>query len=162
MKITERNERLNADPAGAALLGLLARHDLHATTAKELGLSSKVIAQWLSRGKISRNGARIAEERIGIKKESLRPDLTADDWNQGTPGRAPGAEVRRDNHDQQTLTELVRFYGSVREFCACAGITIGQFHNWLSRGRIAAWAIPRLCDLDVPDEIKTMLLAEPK
>lgn len=162
MKITERNERLQADPSGAALLWFLAAYDSHAELARRLDLKPTVIAQWLIRGKISRNGARLTEDRLGIAKETLRPDLTADDWNKGTPGRSPGAEVRRDNHDQQTLTELVKFYGSVREFCACAGITIGQFHNWLSRGRIAAWAIPRLCNLDVPDEIKAMLLAEQK
>lgn len=162
MKITERNERLQADPSGAALLWFLAAYDSHAQLARKLGLAPTVVAQWLIRGKISRNGARLAEERLGIKKETLRPDLTADQWSLGTPGRAPGAEVSRDNHDQQTLTELVKFYGSVRLFSTAAGVTIGQFHNWLSRGRIAAWAIPRLCNLDVPDEIKSMLLAEPK
>lgn len=155
-----REARLGADSSGRALLAFLDRHDSHAQTARELGLAPTVIAQWLIRGKISRNGARLAEERLGIKKETLRPDLTADQWSLGTPGRAPGAEVSRDNHDQQTLTELVKHFGSVRQFCSAAGITIGQFHNWLSRGRIAAWAIPRLCNLDVPQEIKDMLLAE--
>ena len=162
MKITERNERLQTSPAGRALLAFLSRHDSHAQTARELDLAPAVIAQWLIRGKISRTGARLAEERLGIAKETLRPDLSADDWKLGTPGRLPGATVSRDNHDQQTLTELVIHYGSVRQFCAAAGITIGQFHNWLSRGRIAAWAIPRLCNLAVPDNIKAMLLAEPK
>lgn len=162
MKITERNERLQACQSGRALLKFLARHDSHAKTARELGLAPTVIAQWLIRGKISRTGARLAEERLGIKKETLRPDLTSDDWSLGTPGRMPGAEVSRDNYDQKTLTELVRHYGSVRQFCQAAGITIGQFHNWLSRGRIAAWIIPRLCNLDVPEGIKARLLAEPK
>ena len=160
--LDRRDALLKADPPGRALLEFLARHDSHAQTARELGLAPTVIAQWLIRGKISRNGARLAEERLGIKKETLRPDITPDGWSLGTPGRAPGAEVSRDNHDQLTLTELVKFYGSVRQFCSAAGITIGQFHNWLSRGRIATWVIPRLCNLDVPEKIKGMLLSEPK
>lgn len=160
--IDQRAKRLLACPSGRALLTFLARHDSHAQTARELGLAPTVIAQWLIRGKISRTGARLAEDRLGIRKESLRPDITADGWSLGTPGRMPGAEVSRDGHDQQTLGELVKHFGSVREFCVCAGITVGQFHNWLSRGRIAAWIIPRLCNLDVPADIKARLLAEPK
>ena len=158
----ERASRLRACPAGRALLEFLALYPSHAYVARKLDLAPTVVAQWLIRGKISRTGARLAEERLGITKETLRPDITPDGWSLGTPGRLPGATVARDNHDQLTLTELVKHYGSVRQFCQAAGITIGQFHNWLSRGRIAAWVIPRLCNLDVPKEIKAMLLAEPK
>jgi hypothetical protein len=158
----ERVKRLNACPAGQALLWFLAAYDSHAQVARKLDLAPTVIAQWLIRGKISRTGARLAEERLGIMKETLRPDITPDGWSLGTPGRLPGATVARDNHDQQTLTELVKHYGSVRQFCQVAGITIGQFHNWLSRGRIAAWIMPRLCNLDVPEKIKGMLLSEPE
>lgn len=162
MKNIDRNENLSADPAGAALVAFLDRHETHAQTARELGIAPTVIAQWVLRGRISRNGACLAEKRLGISKKSLRPDLTDDDWKLGTPGRAPGAAVSRDNHDQQTLTKLAAHFGSVRQFCSVAGITIGQFHSWLSRGRIAAWAIPRLLGMDVPEEIKARLLADPK
>ena len=159
MKIAGRDEDANHAPAGAALLALMAHHDSHAQLARVLGLSPSVVAQWLIRGKISRTGARLAEERLGIKKETLRPDITPDGWTLGTPGRLPGATVARDNHDQQTLAELAVYYGSVRLFCDAAEITVGQYHNWLSRGRIAAWIIPRLHGLDIPDEIKARLLA---
>ena len=159
---TERTNRLNACPSGRALLAFLSSYDSHAQVARLLDLAPTVIAQWLIRGKISRTGARLAEERLGIMKETLRPDITPEGWSLGTPGRLPGATVARDNHDQLTLTELVKHYGSVRQFCAAAGITIGQFHNWLSRGRIAAWIMPRLCNLDVPEKIKGMLLREPE
>lgn len=162
LSLSYRLERLGYDRVGCALLGFLARHETHAETARELGLAPTVIAQWLVRGRISPTGARLAEERLGIKKETLRPDITAEGWSRGVPGRMPGAKVSRDNHDQQTLAELAKHFGSVRQFCAVADITIGQFHNWLSRGRIAAWIIPRLCNLDVPDSIKARLLAEPK
>lgn len=156
----ERAKRLNSCPAGRALVKFLARHSSHAQTARELGLGTSVIAQWMLRGRISRTGARLAEEKLGIKKETLRPDITADGWSLGTPGRTPGAEVVRDSYDQETLAQLVKHYGSVREFCATAGVKIGQFHNWLSRGKIAAQAIPKLAELDLPDGIRARLAGD--
>lgn len=158
--VPERTERLNASPEGRALLALLNRHPSHAQTARELGLVPGVIAQWLVRGRVSRTGARLAESRLGIRKEGLRPDISPDGWSLGTPGRMPGAEVVRDGVDQQVLAELVKHYGSVRKFCEAANIRVGQFHNWLSRDRIAAWAIPRLCSLDIPAPLRSRMLAD--
>lgn len=157
--VTERIERLNASPEGRALLALLNRHPSHAQSARELGLVPGVIAQWLVRGRVSRTGARLAESRLGIRKEDLRPDITPDGWSLGTPGRMPGAEVVRDGYDQKTLIYLASYFGSVSKLCEAANIRVGQYHNWLSRGRIAAWVIPRLCGLNISEGIRGRLLA---
>lgn len=158
----ERNQRLGKTKQGKALLALIRAQGGEAATADRLGVSRPTLSAWSRAGRISKSGA-IAAHQLGLmKKERLRPDIKAAEWDAKPPGRPIGAEVLRDGHDQQILIALASHFGSVRKLCETAGVKVADFHGWNSRNRIAAWVIPRLCKLDIPDDLRAKLMAIPR
>lgn len=155
-----RIESMRNTPEGKALLDLLFSYPTARALADAIGIKPGLLGTSMIRGRVSRSIAILIEQNLGIKKELMRPDLTEYDWQAGIPGKQIGATPERSKYDQETLRLMAAHYGSVRSFCEAASIPIGTFHNWNSRGRIAAWAIPRLCALDVTDEIRARLLSD--
>lgn len=155
----KRDKRLSKTREGAALLSLLDRYPSQAALNLDLGIRPNIISQCIMRGRISRPLARLIEKKLGIPKEQLRPDLSADQWEMGDPGKKPGKKVRRDGQDQQTLLMLTDHFGSVRNFAEKAGITVADYHRWMSRNKIAEHALPVLKKLRTTPEIKARLSA---
>jgi hypothetical protein len=162
-KVAARNERLSKTPEGKALLDLVHRFDSRADMAKALGIQKGLIACWVNEGRISRAGAQLVSEKLMIDTSAMRPDLDAKAWEAKPPGRRINEKSAHDNHDQRLLISLADHYGSVIKFCAAAEVKPDQYRSWKSRGRIAAWVLPRLCRLDgITDELRAWLLEVPR
>lgn len=155
-----RNENMRNTPEGKALIDLLLKYPTARALADAIGVAPVIMWAAMRRGRVSRSVAILIEQNLGIKKEVMRPDLTEHDWAIGIPGKQIGATPERNQYDQETLRLMAIHYGSVRSFCEAASIPISTFHTWNTRGRIAAWAIPRLCALDISDEIRARLLSD--
>lgn len=153
-----RHQGLRETVCGAALADLLNRYPSDAAAARAIGVSSGVITSCVVRGQASRSIALLAEKNLEIPKEMVRPDLDEAGWQAKSPGRQIGASPERDGFDQITLAKLAKHFGSVRKFSAAAAIRVGLYHSWMTRNRISAWAIPRLCDLDIPESIRARLM----
>jgi hypothetical protein len=133
--VAERAKRLNSTAQGRALFNLLHNYT-RAELAEKLGVKKGLVARWVLVGHVSKEGARLIQEKIGTPKEVMRPDLKMMGWKV--------EESVHDGDEQVLLADLAIHYGSVKAFCEQAGIRIGLFHNWRSRGRIASRSLPRL------------------
>lgn len=141
-----RAERLAKTGQGRALLELLHNHSRNGL-AEKLDVKRGLVAMWIFKGHVSRSGARLIESKLGIKKEIIRPDVDAEMWARTTCGRRIGDIQPIKNHDTELLLDLAIHFGSVNDFCTEAGIKDGDYRNWKSRGRIAAWAVPHISNL---------------
>ena len=151
-----RNDHLRNTPCGSALLDLLDTYPTYAELARKLGIKPRAISQCLIRGRASRNMARLAEEALGIPKEKVRPDISADGWTLGTPGIQPGRKAVRDGKDQLKLLGMTAFFGSVRELCASTGIAVADYHRWMSRNKIPPAALERMLE-SLPNHLKAQI-----
>lgn len=161
-KISEREQALKATAPGRALLALIAEFPSKVEMSRALDIEPTLIQRWLTLGRVSRDGAKLIEQRLGVTKEKMRPDLDARSWEEKPRGPRIGAKADRDGADQRILAALSKHFGSVRKLCDALGIKIGDYHKWMSRNRIAAWAVPRICALDIPDGILGLLIGEDK
>lgn len=148
----ERKKRLSLDDRGLALLSLIDEYGNAAKIAAKIRVSPQVVRRWIERGFISIRGAIALEVATGRMKEEFRPDVCEDSdvcgntWN-NPRGRAFGSVAEDSEPDSALLSELAAANGGTAEFCRKAGITLGNYHTWKSRGRIPAIKLPTLLGL---------------
>lgn len=141
--------RLSESPCGRALL-MLIEHAGGAPVdlASKLDASSDQVGQWVRHARISRWGAEQAELRMGIDRHASRPDIPAGEWPKDHPGPKPGKERGKESEDSKLLGRLAKRYGSVQQFCSATGVSVHNYHNWKSRGRIPKSQISAMVALD--------------
>jgi hypothetical protein len=145
--LEERAARLSIDARGTALLSLLLQHgNIGERIATKVGVSPQVVGRWIERGFISVRGAIALEGVTGKPKEYFRPDVSGDAW-ENPRGRAFGSVAEDKEPDSALLSELAASHGGTAELCRKAGITLGNYHTWKSRGRIPAIKLPVLLGL---------------
>ena len=149
-QIKARNERLAKTPAGRALFDLLSKYDANIELASALGVGKTLVEAWVAKGRVSSHGAILIEQKLGVPRATMRPDI--DNWDV-RHGKPIGAKAVHDNDDQKLLADLAAHFGSVKSFCHAIGITVVLFHNWKSRGRIPGATIKRLMRMDLPADI---------
>ncbi|WP_288080658.1 hypothetical protein [Pseudomonas sp.] len=160
-KLTKRNERLSKTKQGQALLELIRQHGTSGLAAI-LGADSSAIGLWVYRGQVSRRGAELIEEKLGISKAKMRPDLKADDWECPGPGPQIGQRTKHDGADQILLIDLAAHFGSVALLCEKLGVSVGTYHNWKSRNRIATKAVNAMLRFRLPADLRARLEAIPR
>jgi hypothetical protein len=76
------SERLNKTPEGSALNGILKDSGGPTALARVIGVDPEAVYNWISRGKISRDGAVLVgnNENFDVTAEQMRPDLTKFQW----------------------------------------------------------------------------------
>lgn len=147
-------DRLSESDTGQALLALIDSHSgSPAELARALGVTGNVMGQWIRQAKASKRGALLAEEKIGVAKELIRPDVPAHAWTMKMPGPVPGKAFRAKTEDARLLVRLAKKYGSAKAVCEAAGIQGNQYRNWKSRGRIPSAYIARMVALDSIDKV---------
>lgn len=142
-----RAKRLKKDDRGRVLLSLLDEFGSISGLARKASVSPQVVAHWVARGYVSVVGAMALAKTTGREKEEFRPDLSDAEWEQSPRGRRYGGLIESPKGDAKVLADLAEKYGGVSAFCERAGITIGNFHTWKSRGRIPAIKIPSIWEL---------------
>lgn len=142
----ERKKRLSLDDRGLALLSLIDECGNVAKLAAKISVSPQVVRRWIERGFISIRGAIALEVVTGRMKEEFRPDVCGDAWS-APRGRAFGSVAEDSEPDSALLSELAATNGGTAELCRKAGITLGNYHTWKSRGRIPAIKLPTLLGL---------------
>lgn len=138
--------RLNETPEGAALLSQIDRFHSPLQLADAMSIDPQWVRQWLYKGRMSRSGARLAEESIGVTKEAMRPDVDANGWD-ACPVEKVERPVVAKTEDARLLAGLAKKMGGVRAVCDAIGCTAGDFHTWKSRGRIPAIKLPTVLAL---------------
>lgn len=153
-KLAERNARLLATAEGKALHNLIRDTGSQTELAEVLGVHRDLVGSWVFKGRVSPNGARMIEQILGVNKEDMRPDMTADDWAKSSPGQKIGGNADRTGADRELLADLASHFGSVRDLCKKAGFKVGDYHTWKSRDRIPAHAVQALTDIDLPKRLR--------
>lgn len=142
----EQRARLSKTPQGMALLDLIALYPTKKDLAQAIGAAGSYIWRCAMNGQISVAGA-LAVDKLGIMtKEQLRPDVS--DWGTKRPGLPIGGKAKRDGTHQVLLRDLAIHFGSVKSFCRAAGISIRNFHDWLTRGKISKAGMLKLVGMD--------------
>lgn len=139
---SQQRARLLGTENGRALLALIDKYPSKAELAEALGSSREYISRCLHKGEISRSGALLADAKGLMAKEALRPDVQG--WSAVPPGLLIGAKPSRDGVAQVLLRDLAANFGSVRKFCKSSGVSIRNFHDWLSRDAISSQGILKL------------------
>lgn len=135
--LEDRNTRLtNSGDRGRALLALLTEFGSSVLLAEKIGVGSSVVGAWVGAGKVSMRGAELIAEKLVRCRGEFRPDLSEQDWERAYPGRVPGQSATNETEDAKLLMSLSSQFGGVASLCAELGISIGNFHNWKSRGKI--------------------------
>lgn len=138
---TKTAERLEQTEEGRILLGLVESAGSPAKLAVRLKVDPQSVRHWLYVGSIPKSAAIKASEILGCEPQSLRPDLPAEAWAVKViekPVREPVARTE----DAKLLVSLAEKFGGVKELCAAAFCTPGEFHTWKTRGRIPAIKLP--------------------
>lgn len=156
-EMTQREADLLDTLAGAPLVKLIRQYPTKKSLAEAIGVNPQLVQRWLGSGKISRDGALLIESQLGIPKEELRPDLTADDWKQLPRGQRIGAGPVRNGKDQQLLSDIAAHFGSVRALSEVSGIGVSDFHQWMSRNRISGTGLDKLMGIALPDDLLARL-----
>lgn len=139
---SQQSARLLSTENGRALLALIDKYPSKAELAEALGSSREYISRCLHKGEISRSGALLADAKGLMAKETMRPDVQ--DWSAVPPGLLIGAKPSRDGVAQVLLRDLAAHFGSVRKFCKASGVSIQNFHDWLSRDAISSQGMLKL------------------
>lgn len=139
---SEQSARLVGTPEGAALLRLIDSYPSKLELARALGSSAEYVSRCIREGKLSRSGAMVADQKGLAKKEDLRPDVT--DWSAVPAGLPVGVKPDRSGPNQLLLRDLAAHFGSVRKFCKASGVSIRNFHDWLSRDAISSQGVLKL------------------
>lgn len=146
--LSKKDQLLLSTKPGRALKTLLDKHGGTLALASSLGIYDSTVQKWAEKGKVSKRGARLVESVLGVKKEKMRPDLTEKDWLAGEPGKGIMEEFIPKTDDSRLLIGLADKFGSVKELCAAAFCTPGDYHTWKSRGRIPAIKLPTFLALN--------------
>ena len=142
----QQRARLNETPQGRALMALIALYPTKRELTQAIGAAESYIWCCAMNGQISAAGA-LAVDKLGIMtKEQLRPDVT--DWDKKRPGLPIGGKAKRDGSHQVLLRDLAIHFGSVKSFCRTAGISIRNFHDWLTRGKISKPGLEKILIAD--------------
>jgi hypothetical protein len=97
---------------------------------------------------MSRRAAVTLAKKTGRMKEEFRPDLTAEEWARNFTGPVPGIPPVATTDDAKLLVRLAEQFGSVKDLCAAAFISVGAYHTYKSRGRIPAIKLPTFLSLE--------------
>lgn len=138
----QQRARLSKTPQGKALLELIAMYPTKRELAQAIGSAESYIWRCTMKGQISVAGALAADNLCIMKKEHLRPDVT--DWNAPQPGLPIGGKAKRDGSHQVLLRDLAAHFGSVKSFCRASGVSISNFHDWMTRGKISKSGIEKI------------------
>lgn len=135
--------KLSKTPEGVALRDLIKTYGYDGL-ALELGVSRALVRLWASDGKMSRHGARLAEERLRVAKEAIRPDVKIEDWDQADRGLKIGAQPEHTGEHSRLLADLAQHFGGAPSFSARMAIPNALFHKWKNRNKIPASALARI------------------
>lgn len=135
-------DRLSQTKEGAALLAMVERHGTPAKFAEAIGVNPQWVRQWIYDGRISKAACADIAEAIGVTKEDLRPDLPASAWAVKVVTPKPDRQPVARTEDAKLLVRLAEQHGSVKDLCAKAFCTVGDYHTWKARGRIPAIKLP--------------------
>lgn len=138
---------LQQDDRGRVLASLIAEYGSAAALGRVVGVCQPAAALWVKRGYMSRRAAFTLAEITGREKEEFRPDLTAEEWAREFPGPNPGVKPVAITDDAKLLVNLAEQFGSVKDLCAAAFISVSDYHTYKSRGRIPAIKLPTLLSL---------------
>lgn len=130
-----------------ALESLIKEYGSAAELGRVVGVSQPAAAMWVKRGYISRRAACTLAEITGRMKEEFRPDLSKEEWAHGFAGPVPGQPPVATTRDAKLLVNLAKQFGSVKDLCAAAFISVSDYHTYKSRGRIPAIKLPTLLSL---------------
>lgn len=148
LKVMQKTrDRLNATPRGAALLKLVDEYETPIKLAEKLGFDEQQVRQWIYNARMSKLGALRMEEFTGRSRLEFRPDLDITDWDTKQQGPVLGKPAVARTPDAKLLVKLAQQYGSVKELCAAACVTVGDYHTWKTRGRIPAIKLPTFLGL---------------
>lgn len=140
-------DRLSRTEEGLALLKLIDEYETPMKLAEKLGFDEQQVRQWIYKGKMSKRGAVQIEESTGRKKIELRPDVCAAGWTVRQQGPVPKKPPIASTPDAKLLVKLAEQFGSVKDLCAAAFISVSDYHTYKSRGRIPAIKLPTLAGL---------------
>lgn len=140
-------KRLGKTAQGRALLELLNLKPSRQALADTIGASVSYINRCVINGQVSKSGAILFDAAGLMKKEKLRPDLTAEDWAANPTGLPIGCKCPNTGDAQILLRDLAAHFRSVKKLCEAAGIQIRSFHGWKSRNQISAQGIIKLNNL---------------
>jgi len=138
---------LQQDDRGRALASLIDEYGSNAELARATGFRPAAVGMWVQRGYISRRAAYTLAEVTGREKEEFRPDLTAEEWAREFAGPVPGQPPIATTQDSKLLISLAKQFGSVKDLCAAAFISVSDYHTYKSRGRIPAIKLSTLLSL---------------
>lgn len=147
----EQVARLNRTAEGRALAGLVYGYPSQAEFAKAMGVPVATVANWISKGRISKVGAEILDRDVAIPREEMRPDIK--DWSKPEPGRKLGIEPDRSGEHQKAIAELADHFGSIRAFAKAIDSTPSAINKWAHRNRIPYRQVLKLMELGVPESI---------
>lgn len=145
---SEQVERLSRTECGRALRDLIYGFDSQAALANRLGLRPAQITQWVAKGRVSMMGAELIEQKIGTKKELMRPDV--EDWSKPEPGRRLSQEADRTGTHQLAIADLVSHFGSVARLASALDTTNSAINKWSHRNRIPYRKICELREMNIP------------
>lgn len=152
---SEQVERLGKTDAGCALRDLIYHYASQSSLASVLGLRPAQITQWVSKCRVSMAGAELIEEKLGIKKEIMRPDVS--DWSKPEPGRKLGHEADRTGPHQQAIRELCAMYGGAGGMASAFDTTASAVNKWAHRNYIPYRHRLRIIEKGVPKHIEEAL-----
>lgn len=138
--------RLAQTDAGRALKTLIESHGFGGL-AEALSVPRALIRHWVHNGKVGKAGARSIEERMGIKKETVRPDVKPEDWDKGDRGLKPASAPRVGVRHAPLIDALVRDLGVDRAGLGkylC--VDVRAINQWRSRDKIPQWALKVLAE----------------
>lgn len=141
---------LQQDDRGRALASVIAEFGSSAALARATGFRPAAVGMWVQRGYMSRRAAVRLADKTGRMKEEFRPDLCEAEWDQEFPGPNPGIKPSATTQDAKLLVKLAEQFGSVKELCTAAFISVSDYHTYKSRGRIPAIKLPTLMALQQP------------
>lgn len=144
----EITAKLKSTPQGQALIELLAMHPSRKELADAMGASLSYISLCVRTGQISKSGAILADVAGLMKKEKLRPDISAADWLIKPVGLPIGGKHEMNKDQQVLLRDLAAHFGSVKAFCWAAKVQIRSFHGWKTRNRISSHGLVKLYSME--------------
>ena len=144
---TKTAKRLEQTEEGRVLLALVESNGSPANLAAKLKVDPQSVRHWLYVGSIPKSAAIKAAAILKCKAQDLRPDLAADAWKIKVV-KKPVREMIARTEDAKLLVSLADKFGSVKDLCAAAFCTPGEFHTWKTRGRIPAIKLPTFLALN--------------
>lgn len=135
MKNNEMFGKLRNTPEGLSLLKVIGHCEGTRNMREVLGVPAQTIDNWIHlMGHVSPEGAQLIQDRLGIAKETLRPDIT--DWESALrPKRNLVYEMKK-TPQGRALIMLIQKAGGRSAFAVKMGVAKEIVDNWVWRGAL--------------------------